>query len=287
MVSISGLMNVGKQVYKYGKIVVKAAPELTFGTSAEKVGSALSKAASSGASLKETAKAGLDAAQKYSKGNFFAKMWKNLTHLIPDIGKKMSQGAKVYERLGKNKFLGRLNGLAKGIGKKLPFIFAALYLVGEVPNIIKATKEKGIWQGIKETAKPVAKLTGAGVGAAIGSAICPGIGSMIGWFAGEWLAGRIIGKSYSEEQADKEQIQQETIAQLQEQGVIPAQASPQQPQNPYTPADTTNPVQPQNPYQPYPGMTNPFGPMSNPFGTQTSYQNDIMTQNLPFRPYTA
>ena len=57
MVNISGILNVGKQVYKYGKVVLKATPELTFGTSAEKVGKALRTAATSGASLKQTAKA--------------------------------------------------------------------------------------------------------------------------------------------------------------------------------------------------------------------------------------
>ena len=68
MVSISGIMNVGKKVYKYGKVVLKATPELTFGTSAGKVGEALRAAATSGASLKETAKAGLKVAENVSKG---------------------------------------------------------------------------------------------------------------------------------------------------------------------------------------------------------------------------
>lgn len=294
MVSISGIMNVGKQAYKYGKIVLNASPELAFGTSAEKVGKAMRTAAKSGASLKATAKAGLKVVEKFGKGNFLSNMWKNLTHLVPDISRTTKAGVRLARIKGSGKVMGALKGLGKGIGKKLPFVFAAIQLIGEIPNIVTATKEKGLWQGIKETAKPIAKLAGAGVGAAIGSAILPGFGSIIGWFAGDWLAGKIVGKSYTEQKAQEEEKRSEVITQLQQEGILPAGQDPATLINPgltpeQNPQQQVNPNQPvaqqptgTNPYYPYAPVTNPFGPMNPLSMNGTNYQDDIMMQNLPF-----
>ena len=204
--AVNTVLGVGQKVYKVGKAVLKATPEMTFGTSAEKVGKVLRESIKSGKSVEETARGAYNAVNKAGQGNFFQKTLKNLKTLIPDIKMYTKAGQRLAKMKGTNEFVGALKGLGKGIGKKLPFVFAALIVVTEIPNILKATMEKGIFQGIKETIKPVVRLTGAGIGAAVGSAICPGFGSLIGWVAGEWLAGKIVGKSYSEKQAEKEQI---------------------------------------------------------------------------------
>lgn len=93
---------------------------------------------------------------------------------------------------------GKLTGAIKGVGKAMPAAMAFLAVVGEVPNFIKATKEKGIGQGAKEIGKAAARLTAGALCAAIGSAIIPGVGSIAGWFVGDWIASKIVGKSYSE-----------------------------------------------------------------------------------------
>ncbi len=261
--SINAVLGVGQKVYKVGKAVLKATPEMVFGTSADKVGKVLRESYASGASAKETAKAGYNAILKAGEGNFFKKTWKNLKTLIPDVTRYTKAGSRLAKMKGTNQFTGALKGLAKGLGKKLPFVFAAMMLVGEIPNIITATKEKGLVQGIKETAKPVVRLAGAGLGAAIGSAVAPGVGSLVGWVAGEWLAGRVVGKSYTEEKADKEKVLAEYV---QKQGIAPIpQTNQYQPNlNPY--AFTAN--------TPFTGAQ-----MSNPFITNP-YDDDILMQQL-------
>ncbi len=276
MVSVSGIASIAKNVYKYGKAVLKAAPELTFGTSANKVAKVIRTANSQGKSISETAKLGMKAIENASKGNFFKKMGKNLVKLIPDLSRYTKAGVRLAGMKGTSKIAGAFKGLAKGIGKKLPFIFAAMMVLGEVPNIIKATKEKGIVQGIKETIKPVARLAGAGIGSVIGTAIWPAGGGIVGWIAGEWLAGKIVGKSYSEKEAEKQEQEQETIAKLQQQGILPQNPTADQQTTP-----TQNIPQQQNPFaQPATGMTQPFGPMSPT--SALPYADDIMMQRMPF-----
>ena len=77
----------------------------------------------------------------------------------------------------------------KVLAKKMPLIGNLMLIAFELPNIIKATKEQGIGQGIAEVAKAGSRLGGAALGAAIGSAFGP-IGSLVGWVAGEWLTGK-------------------------------------------------------------------------------------------------
>ncbi len=145
---------------------------------------------------------------------------------------------------GKNKFWAGLKGGLKGFSKAMPFVGTALFALFELPNIFTAIKEKGLWQGVKETGKSVAKLGGAAsgsaVGAAIGTAICPGIGTaiggLIGWFVGEKAATAVVGKSYTEEKEEQqEQLAQaqEAIAQQQQQQVQAYQQTAQAYSNPF------------------------------------------------------
>ena len=281
MVNISAISKGIGSVYKYGKQVLKATPELLFGTGSETVGGAMRSAYKSGATLKQTAKIGLKELNKAANGNFLSKMWTNLKNLVPDLGKAIKEGGEAAKLAGKSSILGSAKGLVKGIGKKLPFIFAAFMVLGEVPNILKATKEKGIWQGIKETIKPVVKLVGAGIGSVLGTAVLPFGGSLVGWIAGEWLAGKVVGKSYSEKKALEEQNAQEA-EQMQQQAAAFAQANPQvqQPQQ-----QTTNPyaTAPQQNYN-----QNPFYGF-NQYGSNNgtnNYANDIYMKQMNFNTIT-
>lgn len=114
--------------------------------------------------------------------------------------KSLANGFKAIPNGWKSgKGLGKLTGALKGCGKAMPALFAGLALLAEVPNVVKAVKEKGIVQGLKETGKTAVRLTFGALGGALGSLIpIPVVGTMIGWCVGEWIGSKIVGKSYTE-----------------------------------------------------------------------------------------
>lgn len=102
-------------------------------------------------------------------------------------------------------------GAIKGMGKAMPALFAGLAVLGEIPNLYKSVKEKGVIQGIKEVGKTAVRLTAGAIGGALGTALIPVpvLGSMGGWMLGDWIASKIVGKSYSEQVAEQETDNQE------------------------------------------------------------------------------
>ncbi len=176
-------------------------------------------------------------------------------------------GARLAKAAGKSQVMGGIKGFFKGIGKKMPLIGNLMLIAFELPNIISAIKEKGIGQGLAEVGKSGARLTGASVA---GSAFGP-IGSIVGWIAGEWLTGKIVGKSYTEKKAEDEQKKQELAMEIMQnpQQYMALQSQMQQ-----------QPVQ-QPPFTANPnfnfGMTNSV----NNFGLTNNYSNDIMMQQIP------
>lgn len=116
-------------------------------------------------------------------------------------------------------FFGKPWGAIKGIGKAMPAAFAFLTVASQIPNVYKAVKEKGVFQGVKETGKTVARLTTGALFAAIGTAIASPIpvvgsllGGMVGYSVGDWLATKIVGKSYSEKAEEQAENKGETQA---------------------------------------------------------------------------
>lgn len=113
-----------------------------------------------------------------------------------------------------------LKSITSGIGKALPIAFATFGLIQDVPNIIKATKEKGWKQGAKETLKTFAKLATASVFSIFPTALIkiPILSNTYGYFLGEQIGGKIgdgladlvIGKSYTDK-IEKQQKKQEKI----------------------------------------------------------------------------
>lgn len=135
---------------------------------------------------------------KQVKAGGYLKSLKNGFSAIPN-GWKSGKG-----------IFGKPWGAIKGLGKAMPAVFGFLTILGEVPNIYKATKEKGFVQGLKETGKTAARLTTGALFAAVGSAICPVVGSFAGWMIGDFIASKIVGKSYSEQVANKPEEQDKT-----------------------------------------------------------------------------
>lgn len=206
-----GILSIGAKLFKYGKRALNVAPELILGTGSEKLGAAMR---STKGSIFTKAKAGAialekDVAKKAISGGFFKRTLKNLISTPKSLLNGAKVGARAARIAGKSSILGGLKGILKAGGKKMPFIGAILTIGYELPNIIKAGKEKGIGAALAETGKAGARLAGGAIGAAIGSAICPGIGSFIGYMVGDWLTGKVVGKSYKEEQEEAQETQQE------------------------------------------------------------------------------
>lgn len=272
MVSISAINSGLKTVWKYGKRALEVAPELAFGTASEATGAAMK--ATKGSIFKK-AEAGWKALEKAGSGNFFKRFLTNAKDFFPEAIKAFNAGQGLK---------GKFGSLFKNLGSKMPFIMSATWMLMEAPNVYTAIKEQGLFQGVKEVLKFGARMTTAGLGSAIGSAIpIPG-GSIIGWMVGEWVASRIVGKSYTEQKAEKEELIKELVGQDQnvQQPVDLQTVSP----NPYwinnpsaTPYQQTQPQVAQQPS--FNGMSNPFD--YNQYKLQSvPYADDIMMKNMPF-----
>lgn len=247
-----------RPIINYGKRILNVYPEMAIGFNTEIVSEALRKTKGD---VWTKAKAGFhaiedDVAKKSAKdGGFFKRMYKNIVGMPSTIKQSTKEGFEVAKAAQKSGILGGVKGALKGFGKAMPFLFAAMSILGALPNVITATKEKGIGQGVVEVGKTAARLGGAAVGAAIGSAILPPVGGYVGWFVGDWLTGKVVGKSYSEKK-------EEAVSQL-------AQAS-QMPQMQQVPQMTQQPTFSG-------GMTSP---LYNYQDAPNPYENDIMMKNL-------
>lgn len=273
MVSVNAITSGIKTVYRYGKRLLNVAPELAFGTASEATGAAMK--ATKG-SIFQKAEAGWRALEKAGSGNFFKNFFKNCKEFFPDAIEAFKTGSAATG------LKGGLKELWKNLGSKMPFIMSASWILFELPNVWTATKEQGVFQGAKEVLKFGARMTTAGLGAAIGAATpIPG-GSFIGWMVGEWIASKIVGKSYTEQKEEKEEMIKELIGQDPN-----AQQQVQQPQ--VQPQKTLN----TNPYwlnnQPMAQSKPNFnGNLSNPFDynqyklQSMPYADDIMMKQMPF-----
>lgn len=268
MSTISSITSYAPKVLGYSKKVAKVLPDMVFGTGSEVAGQAIR--ATKGNILAK-GKAGYKAVAKLGEtGSFWKRATANLG-LIKSMPAKYMRAARIS---GKNIF-GQIGagtkGLFKGLGKNMPFIAAASTLLFELPNIWKATKEQGIGQGVAEIGKAGARLVGGAALAAVGSALCPGIGTMAGWFIGDWLTSKIVGKSYSVKKAEAEEKAQEEQASAQAQTIPTQTAFPNT-----TPASFQG-----NPFNQSQNLTmNNQIPNYNNYNNP--YDNDIMMQQMNF-----
>ena len=239
MVSISAIKPIVTKGFSYLRRGAKVYAPVVFGESSEILGNAYKSSIKTKniftkkfwSQLWQGTKNAGRAAEAYSAkvgGNkaVLKNLWTSTKNLPKALAEGWKNGRAAAKAAGKSGLLGSLKGAFGNISKKLPGFGSLILLALEAPNIIKATKEKGLLQGLKETGKAAARLGGFTLGSAIGSAICPGVGTIIGGLIGDWLAGKIVGKSYSEKKAEEE-------AQLAEQQAQQAQAL-QQAGNPFS-----------------------------------------------------
>lgn len=284
---IPKLYNYGAKAVNYTQRAVKASPDIIFGKGAETFVSAAGKvtkgageswltalwrAAKTGGKAVETS----IAATKAAKGGFLKQAFNSLKSTPSVIKASVKEGAAVAKAAGKSGIWGGVKGFFSGIGKKMPLIGNLMLVAFSLPNIITATKEQGIGQGIAEIGKTGAGLAGGALGGAIaGSAFGP-IGSLVGWIAGEWLTSKIVGKTYTEQKAENEEKLAEVL-ELQQQ-VNPAFTG-------NIPQDGTK-IPPQEQVPNVQNVTNPMNQMNqfnyNPYAFNNNYSDDIFMQNMKF-----
>lgn len=246
-----------RPIINYGKRILKVYPDAAIGFNTDIIGKAMRETKGD---VWTRAKAGFHAIENdvavksTAEGNFFKRIYKNIVGMPSTIKTSAKEGFEAAKAAEKSGIWGGIKGATKGFGKAMPFLFAGLTILGSLPNAITATKEQGIGQGIVELGKTAARLGGGAVGAAIGSALLPPVGGFIGWFVGDWLTGKVVGKSYTEKKED-------VATQL-------AQAQPYQQMS-----QMGQPMQPAFSG----GMTNP---LYNYQAAPTQYDNDIMMKNF-------
>lgn len=278
------------KIYDYTARLVQASPYIIFEDAAHagvKAAKAVTK--TEGVTWRQTLKniikeggkgiEGSIAKSKKANGNFFKAVWKSIKEFPSIIGASRKAGVEAVNIAGKNAFSAKLaqfwggtKGVFKGIGKKMPLIGSLLLVAFELPNIFKATAEKGLGQGITEVLKSGTRLTAASIAAAVGTAVAGPIGSLAGFIIGDWLASKVVGKSYTqkvEEENNKDIEAVERIQQMQEDGRLDKIA--QQKQQPQAPQQT--------PTATYPNGYNPFG---YGYNSPNSYDNDFMMKNVKF-----
>ena len=276
---VGSVIRYAPKVWNYGTRLVKASPYIIFGDAAHSgVRAASTVTRSAGQSWTSVVKnmfkeggRGIEAnirAVKAAEGSIFTQGLKALKSIPRTISVYTRKGIVEAGVKGTSKLAGGLKGFFKGVGKKMPLIGNLMLVAFELPNIFKATKEQGIIQGGKEVVKAGTRLTAASIASAIGTAVAGPIGGIVGFIAGDWLASKVVGKSYTEKKAEEEQKAAEDMARLQELAQQQGVTLPQQPgQVPFT--GNSNPFQPMYPY----GYD---APSLNP------YADDFMMQGMNF-----
>lgn len=146
-------------------------------------------------------------AEKYTRNDkFFEEIWKTIKETPKDL------------RSSWTKSTGLLN-TTKAVGgtllKRLPLLFVAM----EIPNIYRAYRDEGLIGGTIEAGKSLFRGAAGMAGFAIGQTLIPIpiIGGLIGAFATDWVASKILGKSHTEKLEEAEALKQSDENQYQEQ----------------------------------------------------------------------
>ena len=191
--------------------------------------------------------------------SFWKAQWKSLKTIPEVVMDGYKEGGK--NLTGLSKVWGHTKGVGSGLMKRMPLIGSVITLATSLPNIIKATADEGIVQGVAETAKTGVRLGVGSAGAMVGMALCAPlgpfaiVGALVGGAIGDIVASKIVGKSYSErkdEEAEKLKETQSTMA-----------------QTPFNPSFNGN-VQP-------PASTNSTGGVTSPINSMPKFGSSTLT----------
>jgi hypothetical protein len=133
--------------------------------------------------------------------------WKHLKNTFSSLPSEMGSGWKNANVAGKGtfaKYLTKAGQFLKPIGKTMPFIFNALFLLSAIPNAMERAQDDGILGGIAEIGKTVGKMGFYALGSAIGAAF-GGVGMFAGAMVAGVIADSLFGKDYSQQKEEKQE----------------------------------------------------------------------------------
>ena len=162
--------------------------------------------------------------------NIFKRVWDSLKGIGSEY-KAMDMKKIAASHLAKEgkelKFFGKVGKFLGPIGKRMPLIGNLMALGMAIPTIASAFSNGGVGAGLKETGKEAFKLGAFTIGAAVGTALLPPLGGLIGGFVGQWVADKIVGKSFTEKKEDAVATETErmTAKGLRKQVELPNQTS--------------------------------------------------------------
>lgn len=146
------------------------------------------------------------ALRKANGGSWFKAFWHQLSTIPEVFSKEWKAGGAAAKAAGKSVTWGKLGGANKALMKRMPLIGGLIAVATQVPNLISAFthKDGGVGTGLLETGKAVGKLGLETAGFMVGQALIPipFVGGIIGSIAAGWLGEKILGKSFSEKQAE-------------------------------------------------------------------------------------
>lgn len=144
--------------------------------------------------------------RKANGNSYWKAFWKQL-RTIPDVFKEeWKLGGEAAKKANKSVFWGKLGGANKALMKRMPLIGGLIAVATQIPNIVSAftSKEGGVGTGLVETGKAAAKLGLDTAGFMVGQALIPipFVGGIIGSIVASTVGEAILGKSFSEKQAE-------------------------------------------------------------------------------------
>ncbi|MCM1296022.1 MAG: hypothetical protein NC311_10815 [Muribaculaceae bacterium] len=133
--------------------------------------------------------------QQVAETGFLKKLGNTFTSLPSEMGKGWTN-ADVANKGVLKKYLTKTGQFLKPLGKTMPFLFNALYLLSAIPSIMDRTQDEGAFAGIKEAGKTIGKMGLYALGAAVGAAF-GGIGILGGTAVAGLASDFLFGKDYS------------------------------------------------------------------------------------------
>ncbi len=146
------------------------------------------------------------ALRKAHGGSWLKTFWHQVKTTPKTIWSEATKGYNASKAAGKMGLGGGIKGLGTGLMKRMPLIGGLIAVATQLPNVFSAftSKEGGVATGLLETGKAVGKLGLETAGFMVGQALIPipFVGGIIGSIAAGWLGEKVLGKSFTEKQAE-------------------------------------------------------------------------------------
>lgn len=213
---VTNLLSTAKRYGGYGANFILGTGSNTIG---EHVQNAVKNRKTTGASFGQSVFDGFSRGVKASNAEVAQTgFWTGIRKSFTSMPHNMAEGwrnANVADKKGISKYLSKLGGSLKPIGKVMPFAFNVLALLSSVPSIMERVQDEGVFGGIKEAGKAVGKMGMYALGSALGAAF-GGIGAFAGAAVAGMLTDVVFGKDYTVAKDEKVAKQQEVLEKMQQ-----------------------------------------------------------------------